>query len=350
MVQTRDLDSPVGGDLVCLICRGARDETPSIKTFSFEAKEGISHEAGQALTLLVPVDGMILPRTFSISSEPRDGASIEITVKAHPQGRATQWLHRFLSVGMVLEARLPRGHFTLARRRPQASLALISAGSGATPLIAMLRVLATMDPHADVAWFHASRDPNELLFAAELARLQKLMPNLNVAMAVTRPAPGWFGYRGRPTRQLLSVAIPRLARRDVFCCGPHGFMDEIRLIYAAEGGKRDCFHTEAFQPPAAPPLLRQNIEREDGKDQFTLQSGGRRLGVRPGETVLEAALRQGLIIPYACRQGLCGTCRVMKISGDVECHHQGGLSAREEDTGYILACSARPRSDVVIQP
>jgi ferredoxin-NADP reductase len=335
-------------DRLALTCRAIRRETPSIKTFVFEADGPFDHEAGQALTLAVPADGEALLRTFSIASAPDAGGLIEVTIKAQPDGRATRWLHSVLMPGDILEARRPRGRFTLARRRPAAPIAFVSAGSGATPLMAMLRELARTEPEANVAWFHAARDEGEILFAGELALLQTRMPNLTVAVTLTAPAPGWFGYRGRPTRRLLSVTIPDLAARDLFCCGPHGFATEIKLIHAAEGGLSGRYHTEAFHPLVPLAAVTTPLPVLKGAE-FQLRIGDRTLTTHGGETVLQAALRQGVVIPCGCGQGLCGTCRVELISGAVDLRHQGGLGADEEREGFILACSSRAKTDLSIR-
>ncbi|HEV2673603.1 MAG TPA: iron-sulfur cluster-binding domain-containing protein [Aliidongia sp.] len=333
---------------IALTCRAIREETAAIKTFVFEPSQPMAHEAGQALALSLSVDGTPLTRTFSISSAPEDGGLIEVTVKAHAQGIAGPWLHRNLAVGHRIEARRPFGRFTLARRRPDAPLALISAGSGATPLMSMLRQLARTTPRADVTWFHTARAASEILFAAELVRLQESMPNLRVAVTLTVPGAGWFGYRGRATRRLLSVAVPDLARRDTFCCGPHGFMDEVKLIFAAEGGPPDHFHTEAFRPRSQPSAgERLPAPMADGPE-FALRIGERVLGMHAGETILQAALRQGVVIPCGCGQGLCGTCRIRMVDGTVDLRHQGGISAEDEAEGFILACSSRAHSDIAI--
>jgi ferredoxin-NADP reductase len=272
-----------------------------------------------------------------------------MTIKAHPSGRATRWLHQTVRLGSVLQGRPPRGRFTLARRARE-KLAFVSGGSGATPLMAMLRHLAVSDPNADIAWFHAARSPDEILFAAELTRLQEAMPCLAVSITVSRVAAGWFGLRGRLSRRLMSVAVPDLARRDVFCCGPAAFMDEAKLIHAAEGGHKDAFHTEAFGPIAAPSPPSPAVgDPDDGAESYELRVGDRVLQVRGDETVLQACLRQGVIIPCGCGQGLCGTCRVTKVNGNLEMHHQGGLAAEEEQSGYILACSTRLRSAAEIR-
>jgi len=331
-----------------LTCLAVRDETPNVKTFTFEASDDFPHEAGQAMTLALPVDGETLYRTFSIASAPGRDRRFEMTIKAHPAGRATAWLHRTLKAGDVVLGRRPRGRFTLAHRKA-AKIALLSGGSGATPLMSMLRHLAAVEPEADVAWFHAAHSRAEILFERELARLQTLMPNLSAAITVSRGEPGWFGLKGRMTRRLLSVAIPDLAQRDVFCCGPSPFMAEAKLIHAAEGGAGESFHTEAFRPAEVPAALpSEAAEADRDGESFELRCDGRTVTVRPHETILQACLRQGIIIACGCGQGMCGTCRIRKVSGTIEMQHQGGLDPDEESSGFILACSSRLKSPAEI--
>lgn len=348
--RTRTSVSETSGiAFVPLRCIGVRTETPTIRTFSFEPADGgtFPYAAGQALTLGVDLDGETLLRTFSISSAPQRGAPIEITVKAHPHGRVTQFLHRRLVVGSLARARQARGHFTLDKRSGD-KLAFISAGSGATPLMSMLRAMDAGGEVIDAAWFHSATEPDEVLFAGEFAGLQRRHPRLSVAVTLSRPAPGWFGYRGRLTRRMLSIAIPDLGQRDVFCCGPAGFMDEARLIHAAEGGRRGRFHTESFGGATLAATLAASAGVPDTGITYELIVGPQTLSVKAGETILQAALRQRIAIPCGCGEGICGTCIVKKLSGDTTMAHQGGLSADEEHAGYVLACSTRLLSAVEI--
>jgi ferredoxin-NADP reductase len=332
-------------DFLKLTVVAIKPETSDITTFEFRPEHAVpEHEAGQSMTLRLALDGETLFRTFSLASAP-GGETLAMTIKAHPKGRATRWLHERLTVGDVIEARAPRGRFTIASRTTD-RIALVSGGSGASPLMAMLRHLAATRPAIDVAWLHAARTPADLLFGHELADLQAAMPNLRVAMVVSAPAPGWFGYCGRLSRRLVSVAIPDFGRREVFCCGPAGFMDEARLIHSAEGGTRGHFHVEHFGPvaPAAPIA----IPADAPESGFAIQFGDKRFTARADETLLEAATRQTIVIPCGCASGMCGTCRVSLVEGEVAMRHNGGLSAEEEAQRYILACSSRPRSDVTI--
>ncbi|KRW94231.1 hybrid-cluster NAD(P)-dependent oxidoreductase [Paracoccus sp. MKU1] len=340
-----DMQAPPAA-LLALSCIAVRDETPTVKTFRLRADSGpVGFTPGQALVLRVPLPGGPAWRSFTISGGAR--GDLELTIKAQAPGGATRWLHDNLREGSGIEARPPRGAFTLGLRGND-RLAFVSGGSGATPMMAMLRHLAETEPEADLAWFHAARDPAEVLFARELAEMQARMPNLTVAVSVSCAAPGWFGYRGRVSRGQLATAIPDLGRRQVFCCGPQGFMQEVRLIHAAEGGARAQFHTESFgaAAPVAPPVAEVAVAAGPG---FGLTVNGRAIAIRPDETLLQASLRQEVVIPCGCGEGMCGTCMVQLVSGRVDSRPNGGLTPEEAAEGYVLACSTRAASDVEIK-
>lgn len=329
-----------------MTCVAIRAETPSISTFSFRPEDGsLDHVPGQALVLGVPVGERLLWRSFTISGARDD--LLDLTIKAQGTGGATRWLHDHLRPGMQIRARGPSGDFTLAQRRNE-RVAMISAGSGATPMMAMLERLSENQPDADLVWFHAAHAPDEVLFAERLTRLQATMPHLGVFVTVSQTGPGWFGYRGRITRRLLSTAIPDLGRREVYCCGPEGFMRETRLIHHAEGGDPAEFHTESFgAASAAPPAAEAMAEAMSGKGhQLTI--GDRVLRISAAETILQASLRQGLIIPCGCGRGMCGTCMVRLVSGDISARTNGGLADEDAAAGYVLACSTRVTSDAEI--
>lgn len=345
VLEAATADAPAPGFLTLTVVE-IRPETHDVKTFVFRPEGGVpAYAAGQSMTLKLQIDGETLFRTFSLASAPDSSGTLAMTIKAHATGRATRWLHDRLAVGTRLEGRSPKGRFTIDGRTTE-KLALVSAGSGASPLMAMLRHLAVTAPDSDVSWLHAARTPRDILFAGELAELQARMPNLRIAMVVSRPEPGWFGFSGRLGRRLVSVSLPDYGRREVFCCGPAGFMEEARLIHAAEGGVRGLFHIEHFGEvtPAAPPSFPTDAPAEG----YAVTLGDKSFTAQPGETLLQAATRQTIVIPCGCASGMCGTCRVSLVEGSVEMQHDGGISAEEEAQGYILACSSRPRSDVTI--
>lgn len=332
--------------LQVLSCVSVRHETADIKTFSFECDKKIAFAAGQALTLALEVNGKILYRTFSISSHP--GSSIvDITIKAQANGYATRWLHDHLKVGDQIRTRPPTGRFTIGLKK-SAKIALVSGGSGATPLFSMLQYLSDAEPEADVAWVHAARAPGDLLFSDGLTEVQRKMPKLAVTSVVTEGLPGWHGFKGRLRRRMMSVIVSDFAERQVFSCGPAGFMHEMKLIHAAEGGNGTLFHIESFGQALVSTPQPDPIATVANEPTATITVGGRSLRAKGNESVLQACLRQSVIIPCGCGQGMCGTCMVKKVSGHVEMHHQDGITPEQEAAGYILSCCSKPVGDIEI--
>ncbi|WP_428030189.1 2Fe-2S iron-sulfur cluster-binding protein [Ancylobacter sp.] len=333
-----------------LACIGRRQETADVVTFIFRDIDGrpVKHLPGQALTLALPLPGETAWRSFTIASAPTRAEVVELTVKAAAHGRATRWMHEALHPGVELEARGPVGRFSLAHHHAPA-FAFISGGSGITPMMSMLRWLADRGESADVVFLHAARTPADVLFADELAMLDGQMPHLRIVTVVADVPAGqcWAGFRGAVDRRLVALAVPDLSRREVFCCGPSGFMAAIERIFDAEGGEATRFHTESFGTatatsdiPAPAPLA---VDREAGP---TLTIDGRALPAAIGSTVLATARAGGIVIPTGCQDGLCGTCRVRKLAGEVDMNHKGGISPREIRQGYILACCSRLKGDV----
>jgi ferredoxin-NADP reductase len=337
-----------------LECVEIRIETPTVKTFvlrDLDATGSLLFVSGQSMMLTLNIDGEQLQRTFSIASSPLGTGMIELTIKAPDSGRATRWLHDVLRPGMTLGARYPLGQFGLEFDMESLKpLALVSAGSGASPLMSMLRTLAVRCPNADVAWFHAARGMEDILFARELTTLQTRMPNLKVSVALSAPAPGWFGLRGRVSRRIISAVTPDFNLREVYCCGPASFMEEVRRIHAADGARHAGFHIEHFAPvDPFPPEAPHASDALDNRVTHHVKLGGKSFQVHANETILMAASRQNVVIPCGCASGICGTCKLRRLSGVIEMRHQGGLSDEEEARGYVLACSSRALSDVTLE-
>ncbi|MDB5835882.1 MAG: hypothetical protein JWR14_5712 [Caballeronia sp.] len=341
-------DAPVDRVLECI---DVRCESPDVKTFVFRDTElnGPRFVAGQAMLLTLDMEGERVDRTFSIASAPgaiANNHTLELTLKRQPAGRVTRWLHDELKPGMCVRSRYPLGVFRLDTM-PQGPIALVSAGSGASPLMSMLRTLAHHAPGQDIAWFHAARRAEDILFADELATLQTRMPKLQATITLSQPGPGWFGLRGRVSRRLIAAAMPDFFTREVYCCGPTSFMDDVRRIHAADGARHARFHVEHFGAAAVPTSPADSAAL--GADtRFNITLGEKHFTARVGETILMAASRQHVVIPCGCASGICGTCKLHKRSGVIDMRHQGGLSTEDEAKGLILACSSRPLSDLAL--
>lgn len=166
---------------------------------------------------------------------------------------------------------------------------------------------------------------------------------------------GWHGLRGRIDGAKLPLLAPDFMDRTVFCCGPEPFMRGVREMLKSAGFDMGRYHEESFQPAAAPAAEEIAVragagdegEVQAAKIAFTMS--GKEIEAKPGQTILQAARANGVRIGAACEGGICGTCRVMKVSGEVDMSHNGGILDDEIDEGYILACCSRPLGDVQIE-
>lgn len=332
-----------------LSCLAVRDETADTKTFSLAPTDGsrVKFHAGQNLTLewAMP-DGETLHRTFTVASAPTCATHVEITMKAQPSGYATRDMHARLRPGVSVRAYGPGGRFGLAYA-PAEKVLLLGAGSGATPMMSMLRWVRDRAYDTDIAYLHAARTPADILFADELEAIDTALPNVSVSVIVADVPSGqsWFGPRGQLDRRWLTTLVPDARDRETFCCGPAPFMTAMRRALAASGQDASRYHEESFGPaPAAPPPLAGASEAMSAR----LARSNRTVSLDPSKPILSSLRAAGVALPSGCKSGICGTCRVGKSAGEVAMSHQGGLSVEQEAKGEILACCSYPLGDVVL--
>jgi ferredoxin-NADP reductase len=343
-----------GGDDL-LRCLGVSEEAPGVKTFRFAARSGarIEFSAGQFVTLRLPLPSGDVWRCFTIASSPLQDRAIDLTIKtqAHKTGdgartindSGTAWMHHALTVGMSLRAMPPAGPFCLTQP-PTTPLLLVSAGSGATPMASIARWLRDIGCRTPVHYVHLARTTEDWLFKPEIEAIAAELGSWKLDWLTT-------SAHGRPTAEAFRAMAPDLADRDVFCCGPAGFMEAVEDAHANAGGPPSAFRREAFIAIPIPELAPEPLAPAPAALTFTVrfEPKGRETEVTPSETLLAVASRLGIAIPYACAEGICGTCRVRRRSGTVEMNHQGGIEEEEIADGEILACCSYARSPLVLE-
>jgi ferredoxin-NADP reductase len=352
-----DQSKPWNSARQMLVCTSVIDETPDVKTFTFAVEGGgwFDYQPGQFITVELRAKGGDLHRTYTVSSSPSRPYAIAITIKAQPNSIGTRWMFDHVTPGSRIRAYGPSGHFTLARHRAQKYL-FISAGSGITPMMSMLRWLSDCAPGTDVVFLNSSRRPEEIIFREELELLAKRMPNLSLGFlpegrSVASP---WAGLMGRIDRHKLSMLVPDFMGREVFCCGPEPFMKAVSSIVRADGFDMGHYHQESFGTTSIAESVHKQAEdvtiegKATGMTVSFLGSNEEAVS-EPGKTILETARVAGVRIPAACESGICGTCKVLKRSGDVDMRHNGGISDREIAGGFVLACCSRPLTSVEIE-
>jgi ferredoxin-NADP reductase len=311
-----------------------RRTTPDSSTMTLRpTRQWRGFTAGQFVQVTVVVDGVRRTRCYSPScSQRRADGRFELTVKAHPDGIVSQWLHANARPGLVLGLSQAEGSFTLPAART-APLLLVSGGSGITPVLSMLRTLADEGHRGDVVFLHYADDPAHVPHRAEIERLALEHDNVRVVFAYTASEAGELtGFFGRP--HLDSVA-PWHAEAETFVCGPPGLMRAVREHYKSNG-LIERLHVEEFAPEftAVP-------GDTSGTVSFTASGTS---ADNTGATLLEQAEAAGLSPEYGCRMGICFSCTQVKTSGCTRNIRTGELDS-DPDT-EIQLCINVPVGDI----
>lgn len=336
-----------------LLVRRVVPVTHDVTSFLLEAPPDWSgrYDAGQHLVITHTVAGQQVERCYTIASPPTRSGTLAITVKRHQDGALSPWLHDTLRPGDRLRARGPYGEFTL-RAHPGSRCLFLAAGSGITPAMSMMRTLADTGSAADVAFVYSARTPADIIFRREIATLPEQGLALRSAIICEDDLPGdrWDGPKGRLSPELLRWFVPDLMARDVFLCGPPAYMGAAIAMLDGLGVAPDRIHQESFDlDAAADPFAEENPAPAGGTaSRIELRTSGRLINCPADSTVLDAVLDAGVLLQSSCRQGLCGTCKLTLLEGEVDMRHQGGIRPREIDRGMFLPCCSRPLTDLVV--
>ncbi|ANS79407.1 Flavodoxin reductases (ferredoxin-NADPH reductases) family 1 [Serinicoccus hydrothermalis] len=341
--------------LVCVHVEQVTHDVRSI-TLALPGGAALSFRPGQYVTVTADVDGRETSRCYTIASSPLQAGTLTLTVKR--QGPVSTWLHDRLGVGDRLRVSGPMGVFS-THEHPAAAHLLLSAGSGVTPLMSMLRTLVgTPGPH-DVVFVHSARTPADIVFRRELEDLAAALPWLRVAVVCEGDSEDevWRGARGRLTAGMLAELAPDAAGREVFTCGPRPYMDAVRGLLAELGCDPARCHQESFVlDPAGAVLTGEGGDGRGGTPAaearthtVTLTRSGREVTCAPGQTILAAAARAGLSLPSSCAEGVCGTCKSQLLAGSVDMRHGGGIRPREIAADKVLLCCSTPLEDCVVE-
>jgi ferredoxin-NADP reductase len=270
--------------------------------------------AGQHVNLTVEVEGTRLTRSYSLSDAPREDGSIAITVKAIEGGRVSQHLFHSAKRGDVFDIGPAFGDMATVAGVPTA---LLAAGSGITPLMAMVRAMAADGMRSAVTLMYWARTREEFCYADELRALAKQYPAFRVVFFLTRtPATSVDERAGRIGDAAISL-LPDVETHQVFACGPGGFTQTAQALLAH---RCRAFAAEAFTPPP-------QIVDDTGEVEITLTRSRRTLSVPRGQSILSALEAQGVRPPHGCRMGLCNTCACGKPAGTTKNLHSGSVNA-----------------------
>ncbi|MEX0936952.1 MAG: Rieske 2Fe-2S domain-containing protein [Pirellulales bacterium] len=223
-------------------------EAPGVKTFRFDNGDGqIPHDLpGRFVKLCVPTDGDHLWRSFTISSSPTSRPWLDLTIKRNPGGIVTPYLFEHLKPGATLKMKGPQGNFCFDPEKHSEPLALVSAGSGITPMLSIARYLRDTGIRRPCAFLYGARSAADVLFCTEVQRLADDLPSFHYAVTLSQPEASWLGPRGRIDVPFALEEISDVAARRWFLCGPDDFMDSLRAELIEAGVEPTRIHTEQF--------------------------------------------------------------------------------------------------------
>ena len=333
--------------------------------FELPDDEQLKFRPGQYLTLSKWLDGRYVSRCYSICSRPED-SFLEIGVRAVKQGVMSSYLVNDIKVGDAIIVEGPHGAFTLNEAKNNNDhLMMVSGGSGITPVLSMLRCALESDERdsdvrsaQSIHFVHAARSIESMMFRDDILQLANKFPEqLKVSLFFSRENSHVLDELLESTPENVSAFSGRLdglritelfePRRisALYVCGPDSMQLEVLRQAGLKGLNSKDIHSETFAQKEELPQGRTH------QVEVAVLGEHHDLAVAENQTLLNVALSQNVEMSYACRSGTCGSCKCKVVEGVFDRHHAGasGITEREQDEGYRLACQARPLSDAKVQ-
>jgi len=322
-----------------------------------ELARDYSFTPGQYLTLRTTMDGEEIRRSYSICSGPDDG-ELRIAVKKVDGGAFSSWAIDELKSGDQLDVMTPTGRFGVTPAPEEARTYVgFAAGSGITPILSIIKGVLARESKSRFFLFYGNRGTSSMLFREALEELKdRFIDRFSVFHVISgeeQDIPILHGrLDGEKVRVLLRAMVPAESVDHTFICGPTGMSEDIEATCRAIGIAPERIHVERFVsefggkprpkmvvPASAPPKAFASLII-DGKR--------RDVPVAEGEAVLDAALRAGIDLPFACKGGMCSTCRAKLVEGKAEMDINYSLEPWELEAGFVLTCQAKPVSERVV--
>ncbi|NMO90232.1 1,2-phenylacetyl-CoA epoxidase subunit PaaE [Actinomycetospora sp. TBRC 11914] len=319
-----------------------------------ELAETFAFRAGQYLTLRLPTPDGEERRSYSICAP--EGAAPRIGVRRVETGLFSEWLVDRLTAGDELEVGPPEGRFT-PDPRPGEHHTLVAAGSGITPVLSIAATVLAAHPDTHVTLLYGNRRTDTVMFAEELADLKDRYPaRLQLGHVLSREPVEAEIFAGRLDREklhtLLTSLVPTPQVDHWWLCGPLEMVTGARDLLAELGIGRERVHAELFYVDTPPPrpVRHEDVDADAEGAEATIVLHGRSVtATLPRDRfVLDAAQKVRSDLPFACKGGVCGTCRAKVVSGRVDLQRNFALEPEEIEAGFVLTCQSVPVSDELV--
>ena len=342
--------------------RDLRRETDDCVSIAFEIPAELQDEflftPGQNITLKTVVNGNEIRRSYSICSSPSE-KELRVAVKRVPEGLFSCFANSTLKPGDTIEVLAPTGmFFTHPSPDNKKSYLAFAAGSGITPIISIIKTILETEPASSFTLVYGNRDRSSIIFREQLNALKnRYMSRFNLHHILSREQTESEIHNGRIDEEKLMQLgriIPYHLMDEVFLCGPEQMITTAKDALIQKGIPEKNIHFELFHPPGSAiktdaAELDKNLEGQNSEVTVKLDGIYIRFDLPFGsESILDAALQEGADLPYACKGGVCATCKAKLIEGSVVMDNNYALEADEIGAGYILTCQSHPRSGKVV--
>ena len=323
-----------------------------------ELREDYRFTHGQHITVRTELAGDDVRRIYSICS-PASSGVLRIAVKRLPGGAFSEHALGMLKVGDVLDVMTPSGRFfTELDPANENHYVCIAAGSGITPVLSIVATTLETEPRSRVTLIYANRTHKTVMFLEEVEDLKdRYADRFHLVHVLSREPQEVELFSGRldtdRMSRFLDAIVPPETVDHWFLCGPFEMVSSLRKLLVAEGVSKKAVHAEVFHVETAPPVRRTtpSVDAEATGADVTITLDGRQSRFKlhtDGPPVLEAALAVRADAPFACKGGVCGTCRAKLLEGTVEMDTNWALEPEEIERGYVLTCQSHPTSETVV--
>lgn len=321
-------------------------------------KAAFKFRQGQHLTLKKVIKEEDVRRSYSLCSSPLEG-KLQVAVKQIPEGKFSTYINTKLSSGDVLEVMPPSGHFGVDVSPTAKDYVAFAAGSGITPILSMIKAHLEAEPKSTFQLFYLNRTVKSIIFKEEIEQLRnRFFGRLEIFYFLTKELRDIDLFNGRFTSEKLQIifnSITDVSRVDeVFLCGPEEMVFLVRDAFVNAGLEKEHIHYELFVSGLSEEdkrrVERLSQQKVEGKE-ITIVDGGKEFHfIMPKEydNILDAALAAGADLPFACKGGVCSTCKCKVIEGHVEMKVNYALEEDEVKQNLVLSCQSVPTTEKVV--
>jgi ring-1,2-phenylacetyl-CoA epoxidase subunit PaaE len=337
-----------------LIIKEVKRETKDAVSILFnvpkELKENYKFIAGQYLNLKLTLDGQEIRRAYSICSSP-DSGELRIAVKAVTGGVFSQFANTKLKVGDAIEIGTPEGKFTFEPQADrQKNYAAFAAGSGITPVMSVLKSMLKNEPKSSFVLVYGNKTPEETIFHQELHDLQLQYVGRLFVQYVFSQAKVENALFGRIETSTVNFVLKNKHKELTFdkfyLCGPEQMINRVTEVLTEQNVKESSIKFELFSSSSTENAIEKSLS---GQSKITIMVDDEEttFEMSQKQTVLDAALKQGIDAPYSCQGGICSSCLARVTSGTAEMTKNSILTDKEIASGLILTCQAHPTSETI---